>query len=150
MKLLFGFILGFIFTMFWVGFDLAWDQKNNPIANSAVTLANDLDGNLVTNIAIAIATIVASVIAMTNYYSSQKNREWEIRKEPLFKLLKALTKSMESTQKLYGNALAEQVGEQRSSGEAAGKIHIGIDSELNELLNVYKPLFPQSIIQAVG
>ncbi|MEZ6937230.1 hypothetical protein ACB035_01475 [Aeromonas sp. S12(2024)] len=81
MKILFGLVVGFILAILIILFYMRFE----------------LDSSLLVNIAIAFGTCIGTAVVTVAFYEGKKNREWEIRKEPLLRLLSALSDALDVT-----------------------------------------------------
>ncbi|EGR8992361.1 hypothetical protein BST55_23930 [Vibrio vulnificus] len=134
LKIVLGFIIGFTLSMLFIGIDLAYD----------------LNSNLVTNIAIATGTCVGTFIVILSFHESKMNRSWEIKKEPLLRLLKVLTDAMEVTNRLSEVEFEKETGiNPNADTTIEGQPYERLAKELSYLLKVYEPLFPNYVSDAV-
>ncbi|HCE1932626.1 TPA: hypothetical protein NJ543_002268 [Vibrio parahaemolyticus] len=134
MKVLLGFVIGYILSMLFIG----------------IYMNFKLDGALMVNIAIALGTCVGTGAVIATYWDNRKNREWEIKKEPLLRLLKAIANAMEATIKHSDAELEKMTGENpHAKAQVQGFPYRELKDEMKDLLKVHDPFFPESVKEAV-
>ncbi|XNH21380.1 hypothetical protein BCV28_02045 [Vibrio cyclitrophicus] len=135
LKFIIGCFLGFALTIWYVALDLNYD----------------LDSALAVNIAIATATIFAAAIHFDSVRKQELDRIWEINKDTLLALSKALSDVIDETRDaiVYERVSVVQYLEEvvPSSNQ---KVYSRLNENLTYMLNVHKPLLPKSLLKAVA
>ncbi|EJF0912110.1 hypothetical protein O1B84_003360 [Vibrio cholerae] len=134
-KYVLGIVTGFTATIWYVALDLNFE----------------LDSSLSINIVIATATIIATAIHYDSVRQQKRERVWEINKENLLSLSRALSSEMKRTALYADRAFYIEQGipiddsELDDSPDAYKKFKKVID----ESLDVYKPLLNKELIEAI-
>lgn len=124
-KIVTGAVIGFTMA-FWF---LALDSKYN--FNSAIAI----------NIVIAVATIFAVAIHFDSVRKQRRDRVWEINKDNLLNLSKALSDSININSKLSEQEFNKMQGiPDETCTDGAYEINNAFQQSLSVSLNVYKPL----------
>ncbi|MCS0540128.1 hypothetical protein NXY55_08960 [Aeromonas veronii] len=134
MKILFGLVVGFILAILIILFYMRFE----------------LDSSLLVNIAIAFGTCIGTAVVTVAFYEGKKNREWEIRKEPLLRLLAALSDALDVTGSSsdfeFEKMTGENIGAEKNIDYTPYK---KLKLEINYLLKVHRPLFPEKVMIAI-
>ncbi|EGR2692982.1 MULTISPECIES: hypothetical protein [Vibrio] len=134
LKFVLGGLAGFTFTIWYVALDLNYD----------------LDLSLAVNIVIASATVVAAAIHFESVRKQELDRIWEINKDALLELSRALSEVIEETQAaiIYEKTSVMQYLEEvvPSSNQ---QVYSRLKDNLSYMLNVHKPLLPKPLLKAV-
>ena len=133
-KFITGAIIGFTAAIYF----LALDSKYN--FNSAVAV----------NVVIAIATIFAVAIHFDSVRRQRRDRVWEINKDNLLELSKALSDSISINSKLSEQEFCKMQGiPDETCTDGANEINTAFQQSLSISLNVYKPLLNKDLISAI-
>ncbi|EHZ7351171.1 hypothetical protein [Vibrio parahaemolyticus] len=126
-KVVFGVILGFAATIWYVALDLRFD----------------FDSSLSVNIVIAIATAIAAAIHFDSVKSQERERVWELNKAELLNLSKELSEVIHETKQAISDP------EHQTKAPSNPKAYKVLDERLFVLINVQKPLLPKKFMQCV-
>ncbi|EGQ8312397.1 hypothetical protein DC897_RS22505 [Vibrio parahaemolyticus] len=129
-----GLLCGFMATIWYLVFDFSFD----------------FDHGFSVNVVIAAATIIATAIHFDSVRKQRKDRLWEINKESLLKLSKAISDSVEMTGKLADSHFNQEQGiPDHVNTDGSGEIHANFKEVLSDSLYVYKPLLSPELISAI-
>ena len=133
-KFIIGVLLGFALTVWYLAFDLKFDFDH------AFTL----------NVIIAGSTITATAIHFDSVRKQRRDRVWEINKESLMKLSKAVADAIEISSKLSDREfnIMNNIPDDTCT-EGAAEINETFQKTISDSLNVYKPLLNSELINAI-
>ncbi|ASM97492.1 hypothetical protein QQ213_004418 [Vibrio vulnificus] len=132
-KVVFGVILGFAATIWYVALDLRFD----------------FDSSLSVNIVIAIATAIAAAIHFDSVKSQERERVWELNKAELLNLSKELSEVIHETKQAIDYEYSSSDPEHQTKAPSNPKAYKVLDERLFVLINVQKPLLPKKFMQCV-
>jgi hypothetical protein len=134
-KLILGMLLGFTLTIWYLVFDMKFD----------------FDHSFSVNIVIAMATVTATSIHFDSVRKQRKDRVWEINKESLINLSKAISGAIEISLKLSDREFNNMQGilPDDTDTEGAKEINDTFKKTISDSLNVYKPLLNSELTDAI-
>lgn len=132
-KVVFGVILGFAATIWYVALDLRFD----------------FDSSLSVNIVIAIATAIAAAIHFDSVKSQERERVWELNKAELLNLSKELSKVIHETRQAIAHESSSSDPEYQMEAPSNPCAYKFLDERLFVLINVQKPLLPKNFMKCV-
>lgn len=133
-KFILGVLSGFTLTVWYLAFDLKFN----------------FDHSFTLNLIIAAATITATAIHFDSTRKQRKDRVWEINKESLIELSKALADSIEVSSKISErefNKMNNIPDDTCTKGSA--EVNYKFQKTISDSLNVYKPLLNSELISAI-
>ena len=125
-----AFILGVFVTIWYLVFDFTFN----------------FDHSITVNVVIATATIIATAIHFDSVRKQRKDRLWEINKDSLLRLSKALADAIEMSAINSERELGIPVEESTKDSPEIGQ---KFEDILSDALNVYKPLLSDHLIFAI-
>lgn len=133
-KFILGMLLGFALTIWYLAFDMKFD----------------FDHNFSVNIVIAMATIIATAIHFDSVKKQRRDRVWEINKDNLISLSKAISDGVEISSKLSDREFNRMQGiPDDTDTEGANEINNTFRKNISHSLNVYKPLLNSELTEAI-
>lgn len=133
-KFILGILLGFTLTIWYLIFDMQFD----------------FDHSFSVNIVVAMATVMATSIHFDSVRKQRKDRIWEINKENLLNLSKAISDAIEISSKLSDREFSNMQGiPDDTDTEGAKEINDTFKKTISHSLNVYKPLLNSELIDAI-
>lgn len=133
-KFTLGFFSGFAITAWYLVFDLTFD----------------FDHALSLNIVIAAATITATAIHFDTVQKQKRDRVWEINKDSLINLSKAVTDAIKISSNLSDREFNRMNNiPDDSCTEGSDEIHAKFQETISDSLNVYKPLLNKELLTAI-
>ncbi len=134
-KFILGVLTGFSLTIWYLVFDMKFD----------------IDHNFTVNVVIAMATVTATAIHFDSVRKQRQDRVWEINKENLINLSKAISDAIEISSKLSDREFNNMQGipdDTNTDGEK--EINDTFRKTISESLNVYKPLLNTELTGAIA
>jgi len=105
---------------------------------------------LALNVVIAVATIFAVAIHFDSVRNQRRDRVWEMNKENLLSLSKALSSSIDINSKLSEREFNKMNGiPDETNTDGAAEINNKFQQHISESLNVYKPLLNEELITVI-
>lgn len=133
-NLILGILLGFTLTIWYLVFDM---QLN-------------FDHIFSVNIVIAMASVTATAIHFDSVRRQRKDRVWEINKENLINLSKAISDAIEISSKLSEREFNNMQGiPDDTDTDGAKEINDTFRKTISHSLNVYKPLLNSELTDAI-
>ncbi|PSW59895.1 hypothetical protein C0W54_18155 [Photobacterium kishitanii] len=136
-----SFALGIAFGIFMTIWYLVFDFSFN------------FDHAITVNVMIAVATMIAAAIHFDSVRHQRKDRLWEINKESLLKLSKAISDSVEMTSKFQDDefyrmhGIEDKVKDINTDGYQ--EVFKQFEETISDSINVYKPLLSSIVIEAI-
>ncbi|ELI6431873.1 hypothetical protein RRM65_001611 [Aeromonas salmonicida subsp. salmonicida] len=110
----------------------------------------DFDHAITVNLSIAAATIIATAIHFDSVHKQRKDRLWEINKDSLLKLSKAISDAVDMSGRLADSHLNQEQGiPERVNTDGSNIVHAKLKEVLSDSLYVYKPLLSPALILSI-
>lgn len=133
-KFILGVIFGFALTVWYLAFDLKFN----------------FDHVFMLNLVIAAATIIATAIHFDTVKKQRRDRVWEINKDSLITLSKAVADAIQISSKLSDREFNRMNNlPDDTCTEGAEEINTKFQETISDSLNVYKPLLNKELINAI-
>ncbi|WP_139705090.1 hypothetical protein [Aeromonas hydrophila] len=133
-----NFVLGFLFGIAATIWYLVFDFDFN------------FDHAITVNFSIAAATITATVIHFDSVRKQRKDRLWEINKDSLLKLSKAISDAVDMSGKLFDSHFNQEQGiPDDVNTDDSDIVHAKLKEALSDSLYVYKPLLSPELISSI-
>nr|WP_014343636.1 hypothetical protein [Aliivibrio fischeri]AEY78222.1 hypothetical protein [Aliivibrio fischeri] len=130
LNLIISFMLGVFVTVWYLYLDLTFN----------------FDASMTVNIVIASAAMIATAIHFDSVRTQRKERLWEINKDSILRLSKALADAIEITSNQCDKEMGIAIND---SLDKANEVDNSLNNMLSDSLNVYKPLLSESLILAI-
>jgi hypothetical protein len=133
-----NFVLGLLWGMAATIWYLAFDFKFN------------FDHAITVNVSIAIATIIATAIHFDSVRKQRKDRLWEINKDSLLMLSKAISDAVDMSGRLSDRYFNQEQGiPEHVNTNGSDIVHAKLEEVLSDSLYVYKPLLSPELISSI-
>lgn len=110
----------------------------------------NFDHAITVNFSIAAATITATVIHFDSVRKQRKDRLWEINKDSLLKLSKAISDAVDMSGRLADNHFYQEQGiPEHVNTDGAEIVRAKLVETLSDSLYVYKPLLSPELISSI-
>lgn len=133
-----NFVLGFLFGVAATIWYLVFDFDFN------------FDHAITVNFSIAAATLTATAIHFDSVRKQRKDRLWEINKDSLLKLSKAISDAVDMSGRLADSHFNQEQGiPEHVNTDGSEIVRAKLEEALSDSLYVYKPLLNQALISSI-